>query len=116
MKTEILLETIEKHIEETLEILDSGKQSRLVALLDGLVAADDEASLHSARKNLFDFCRELPYLNTPLDASTEEPPVVFRGKPQPKPINEQTKKIRLLANRIVDAIEKQHKPKSKNEA
>jgi hypothetical protein len=115
MKTETLLETIEKHIEETLEILDSRKQSKLVALLDELVAAGDETTLHSARKNLFAFCRELPYLYTLLDTGTEKRPVVFRGKPQPKPMNEQAKKIRLLANRIVDAIEKQDKPKSKNE-
>jgi hypothetical protein len=40
--------------------------------------------------------------------AAEAKPVVFRGKPIPKSTTEESKRIRLKANRLIDAIEKEN--------
>lgn len=106
MKTETLLEAIEKQIEIISEKLGGEQRTNFVTLLDELATAENKAEMNHAKDNLIAFCSKNSALNTVLETTSEERPVVFRGKPQPKPLTEEARKIRLLANRIIDAIEK----------
>ncbi len=116
MKLEILLKTIDKHIEEIKKNFSKEEQNKFVDLLNRISAEENDISSKNAGENLIDFCQEHLYLKKILEKAADVQPIVFRGKPQPKPMTEEAKQIRLLANRLIDAIEKPINIKSKKKS
>jgi hypothetical protein len=119
MTSEFLLETIELHFEEILGKLSHAERNKLTDSLRQLLAAEDESIVEEAKNLLYDFCLGNPFLKALLlkAEAGKVKPIVFRGKPIPKSTTEKTKRIRLKANRLIDAIEKENHapPEQKNE-
>lgn len=108
MTAEFLLETLENHFKATEGKLSSEEESKFIDLLRRMAAADHENAIEEAKSHLYDFCLKNPFLKEILlkaEASLATP-VVFRGKPNPKSMTKESKRVRLKANRLIDAIEK----------
>lgn len=119
MTSEFLLETIENHFKAILGKLSNEERNKLADLVRRIAADDDENAIADARDRLYSFCLGNPFLKELLlkAKAAEAKPIVFRGKPIPKSMTKKSKRIRLQANRLIDAIEKaNHSPaEMKNE-
>lgn len=119
MSPGILLGVLEKHIKTILGELENEDKNRLTDLLRKIMVAEREYALQDAKNFLYEFCLGNPFLRkTILEAEArKQRPIVFRGKPIPKSMTKETKRIRLQANRLIDAIEQSDNTEveSKNE-
>jgi len=119
MTSEFLLETIENHFKEILGKLGHEERDKLTDLLRQLMAVEDESIFEEAKNLLYNFCLGNSFLQALLlkAEAGKTKSVVFRGKPIPQSTTEKSKRIRLKANRLIDAIEKEnHSPaETKNE-
>jgi hypothetical protein len=119
MTPEFLLETIENHLKAIWGKLNNEGRNKLADLVRQLMAAEDESAVEEAKNLLYNFCLGNPFLQALLIKAEagKAKPIVFRGKPIPKSTTEKSKRIRLKANRLIDAIEKEnHSPaETKNE-
>ncbi len=110
MTPEFLLETLENQFTAIWGKLSNEERNKLTALVSQIVAAEDESAVEEAKNLLYNFCLGNPFLQELLlKAETgKAKPIVFRGKPIPKSTTEKSKRIRLKANRLIDAIEKEN--------
>jgi hypothetical protein len=113
MTSEFLLESLENHSNMILEKLSNAERNKLTELVRQIMAAADENAIEDAKGFLYHFCLGNPFLKEAIlkAEAAQVKPVVFRGKPIPKSLTEKSKRIRLRANRLIDAIEKtNHSP------
>jgi hypothetical protein len=118
MTPEFLLETLENQLKAVFEKLSTAERNKLAAFVSQIMAAEDENAITNARDRLYLFCLGNPFLRELLlkAEAGKAKPIVFRGKPIPKSTTEKSKRIRLKANRLIDAIEKEnHSPAGKND-
>ena len=119
MTPEFLLETLENQFKAILRKLRSEERNRLTDLLRQLTVAEDESTVAAAKNLLYNFCLGNAFLKEILlkAEAGKVRPIVFRGKPIPKSTTDIAKRIRLKANRLIDAIEKENHSQSekKNE-
>lgn len=119
MTHEFLLETLENQFKAILGKLSHEERNELTAFVSQIVAAEDESAVEEAKNLLYNFCLGNPFLQALLlkAEAGKAKPMVFRGKPIPKSTTEKSKRIRLKANRLIDAIDKEnHSPaETKNE-
>lgn len=110
MTSEFLLETLEKHFKTILAKLGNEEKNTVIGLLRQIMAAEDENAIEDTKNRLYHFCLGNLFLKELLikAKAAAAKPIVFRGKPIPKSTTEESKRIRLKANRLIDAIEKEN--------
>jgi hypothetical protein len=101
-----LLEVLEYSLSTILEKLEKSKKNELIDLLRRLRNAEDENTIQGISDQLYYFCLENPLLDNIIATSGVAEPKAYRGKPLPKSLTKETNQIRLLANRLIDAIDK----------
>jgi hypothetical protein len=110
MTSEFLLETLEHHFKTILARLSNEEKNTVIGLLRQIMASEDDHAIADTRNRLYNFCLGNRFLKELLlkAKATEAKPIVFRGKPIPKSTTAESKRIRLKANRLIDAIEKEN--------
>ena len=107
MTSQTILETLENDIETISTTLDSGEKDQFVALLSKVAGIEEDKAIEDAVDDLFNFCLKVLFLREILTkADMAEGYIAFqRGKPDPKALSEKEKQVRLIANRLIKALQ-----------
>lgn len=108
---ENLLEILTSNLNLVAIKLSKNEKTKLLDLLKTMKTVEYERDTINPKQTLYDFCMNNSSLKEILRNAPAhiENSFVFRGTPNPKPTSEETKAILLLANRLIDAIEKTDK-------
>lgn len=107
MTSQTILETLENNLETISTTLNPDEKDQFIGLLSKVTEAEEDQAVEDAVDDLFDFCLEVPYLKGILmKADTAGGHIAFqRGKPDPKVLSEKEKQVRLIANRLIKALQ-----------
>lgn len=106
-ETRLLLVSLEKNIDAIINRLASDKKRQLLDLLRKVKAAANKSDFEKISDSLCSFCLSHSFLREALleAEAREKKPIVFRGKPIPKSMTQEINRMRLMTNRLIDAIE-----------
>lgn len=107
MTGETLLRILDENINSVLDVLNNEDKIQLKEYINDLMAAEDDEdddAVEDATDELFDFCLDYPELKDMLMENDLDDETSDRGKPIIGSVAKREKPIRLLANRIIDAI------------
>lgn len=111
MTSQTLLETLENGIETVSATLNANETDQFVAFLSKVAGTEEDKVVEDAVDDLFNFCLKVPFLKGILTkADQAEGPLAFqRGKSDPKALSEKEKRVRLIANRLIKALQEPKK-------
>jgi len=102
MRPELLLNALSASIAVISFKLKEDEKSQLVDLLSKLSSGQN---MDDALKALVDFCQSNSSLEEIVSTSLKAKVVTTRGKPNPKPMTHESGQVRLLASRLISALE-----------
>lgn len=107
MTSQTILETLENNLETISTTLNPDEKDQFIGLLSNVAGTEEDKVAEDVVDALFDFCLEVPYLKGILtEADTAEGDMAFqKGKPDPKVLSEKEKQVRLIANRLIKALQ-----------
>jgi hypothetical protein len=116
MTSQTILETLENDIETISTTLNPDEKDQFVAFLFKVAGTEEDKAVEDAVDDLFNFCLKVPFLREILTkADAAEGYIAFqKGIPKPKVLSEKEKQVRLIANRLIKALqEPQEKDKKR---
>ncbi len=107
MTSQTILETLENNVETISTRLNPDEKDQFVVFLSKVTEVEKDNTIEDAVDDLFNFCLKVPFLREILTkADTAEGYIGFqKGTPNPKVLSEKEKQVRLIANRLIKALQ-----------
>lgn len=111
LSLEIMLKALEQNHEIMCSTLNSEEIDQVVAILSQIAKAEEEQHIKKAKDDLFNFCLKFPLLRE-LFAKADRSKTSHGQRLNPEPISKQ---VRLIADRIIKAVQEPQKKSQKSE-
>ncbi len=104
MTSQALFASLEKNINTVPTTLNTVEKQQFLQFLAEVAEAENDEETEDAVDGLFEFCLNVPPLKGTLSGEAEGHLAFQKGKPNFKPMTEKEQDVRLIANRLIKAM------------